>query len=1776
MDYILLTQMEEIAQRLSLILSKVKFALQKSEDKERDTEEDAIDLVTAKGRQAENKRRHAMLEKISLFVEKSVEIQKELEKVLEWLSDWGDVSSDLEPEDTGVKYENMSQWLQDQEAEIRHCLDSTRQYIYKLLDLCSILTGAIPPTGNMRNAGPDDIREGFWKFWREDGLSAQIAAKLKDLNPMSPQEMLHDEVAATHETEELLGILQELASTPVCNKAQCGLLWYVIKMIGNLSKALSQRYKQYQELKSEVKQLEARDHQQKEKNTDLSIKLQALQDKKTELEGQVKDAAKEYRFSLTQGEQQTMELQKLRTDAPEKELKVSHVDYGLGTQKVQTGVPSVQQKAVDATGRTSISDKQETAPIVPVGPKEKTNTGPRADDKESNSTVSPRDDRGSQKEAESKHQTPPKVPSVIVEEQPTAVSDAYKEAHGIPPPKKATEKTVAKGGDLKTVLKNDQRPPEIKSSPQKSPGKPEIIRNPSDVDISSGSPTDSLQSPKIINRPPETETTSKAHEAGSGPQTHIKTPKEAASRPLVAEHDLKTMDAVVAARTVEPVSAKGPDSTPAGGNDFETVDADAEPHPVLPVSVKGQGNTPVGETDFKPVDATTGLNMALQHSQGATSRPPEVDYELKTVGEVKVPHTALPVSGKGSGSTPVGESDFKPVDATAGNNMALQHSQEGASRPPDVHYDLKIVGEVEGPSSVKGLGSAPVGESDIKPEDAGAEAHTVLPVSGKGSASPPGGKSDFKPVDASTGLKMALPFPQEAASRPLVGEHGLQTVDAVGEPQIALPVSMKAPLRQPVEETHLKTVDAGAVNVVSQLTQGTPSRPTGGEHDLKTVDSIGKSKIVSPLAGEHDLQTVGAVGEPQIALPASKKAPLRQPVEESHLKTVDAGVEKVVSQLTQGTPSRPAMGEHDLKTVDSVGKPKIVSPLAGEHDLKTVDAVGEPQIALPALKKPVEESHLKTVDAGVVKVVSQLTKGTPSRPTVGEHDLKNVDSVGKPKIVSPLAGEHDLKTVDAVGEPQIALPASKKPVEESHLKTVDAGVVKVVSQLTKGTPSRPTVGEHDLKTVDEIGKPKIVSPVSGKITSRPPVEESDLKTLDDAEGAQQILPSLEVVSSRTSETEGDSKAVLAKTIGSQDILTSSTEVTSGSQVKGIGLKTALRFVSETRGPLSPSLKVTRQSAVGVIDSKAMLGAKIEPLDAKTEPPEAAHSSSEVKEVSLVRKHSSKPVLDVRRGTRKTSVLPKVTGGVQIGKSDSKSLLADRRGSQMKKRVSKIHLDDKAGPRDAERVPEEQMYSSVEPSDLKKESISPEGLGENDTSFSISPLEEFQLAIHNFLERKVDFSEKVSDSKSLTLTVLPKDPVARRMYAITEKKIEYCLLKIQENLRREIEREKSQLSAQPVTLEGIHRTARAVQADKRLQRQAETTLLPDFTITPQATLPSLLRMQKSPLPDDGDEAQLQETEQGQLLNVRQPPSKGVSQVTETTASTKTADTFKDLQSSLEESGKHCIRKAPIPPKEKTIVQQFHSVDLSIEAEQVEDWVPAKSMPGCSDKLTRILPVESDVESFLKESYPLGQVESGKTTGPTSHKQKQMMKLKGTTVVSQRIKEPEERYWVNVKSLRLNLELLNQAEKMYGVSPQLHAQARNLILELLNTNQTRLGHLFRKYNSMYLIQSVRENVVSRLSKAKAERDGTAAKELYRVLERVDGYQRRILQRWVERQAATERWRSSALHMMVGLFNKVPCFFFYSCRQSRISTSSTLPQWCPKRRTKWSRFNFKPSEG
>ncbi|XP_078506430.1 protein FAM186A [Lissotriton helveticus] len=65
---------------------------------------------------------------------------------------------------------------------------------------------------------------------------------------------------------------------------------------------------------------------------------------------------------------------------------------------------------------------------------------------------------------------------------------------------------------------------------------------------------------------------------------------------------------------------------------------------------------------------------------------------------------------------------------------------------------------------------------------------------------------------------------------------------------------------------------------------------------------------------------------------------------------------------------------------------------------------------------------------------------------------------------------------------------------------------------------------------------------------------------------------------------------------------------------------------------------------------------------------------------------------------------------------------------------------------------------------------------------------------------------------------------------------------------------------------------------------------------------------------------------------------------------------------------------------------------------------------------------------------------------------------------------------------------------------------------------------------------ENVASRLSKAKAERDGSGAKELYRILERVDGYQRRIFQRWTEKQAATEKWRNSTLHTMVGLFDKL----------------------------------------
>ncbi|ELK36311.1 Protein FAM186A, partial [Myotis davidii] len=132
--------------------------------------------------------------------------------------------------------------------------------------------------------------------------------------------------------------------------------------------------------------------------------------------------------------------------------------------------------------------------------------------------------------------------------------------------------------------------------------------------------------------------------------------------------------------------------------------------------------------------------------------------------------------------------------------------------------------------------------------------------------------------------------------------------------------------------------------------------------------------------------------------------------------------------------------------------------------------------------------------------------------------------------------------------------------------------------------------------------------------------------------------------------------------------------------------------------------------------------------------------------------------------------------------------------------------------------------------------------------------------------------------------------------------------------------------------------------------------------------------------------------------------------------------------------------------------------------------------------------------------------------------------------------EQRYFVDVKAQRKNLVLLNQTTETSGHPSELHTTARNLIIETLHTDTVRLGYLFRKYIAYRLIQRARNNIIKRLLAIQNSGKGYETQNLYIMLNRIDGYQKKMMGVWTEKQKSLEQKRNQCLRKMMFLFSQL----------------------------------------
>uniref|UniRef100_A0A670ZTN0 Family with sequence similarity 186 member A n=1 Tax=Pseudonaja textilis TaxID=8673 RepID=A0A670ZTN0_PSETE len=129
--------------------------------------------------------------------------------------------------------------------------------------------------------------------------------------------------------------------------------------------------------------------------------------------------------------------------------------------------------------------------------------------------------------------------------------------------------------------------------------------------------------------------------------------------------------------------------------------------------------------------------------------------------------------------------------------------------------------------------------------------------------------------------------------------------------------------------------------------------------------------------------------------------------------------------------------------------------------------------------------------------------------------------------------------------------------------------------------------------------------------------------------------------------------------------------------------------------------------------------------------------------------------------------------------------------------------------------------------------------------------------------------------------------------------------------------------------------------------------------------------------------------------------------------------------------------------------------------------------------------------------------------------------------------EKRYWINVEAQRKNLKLLREASQKAGISPELYNDTKETIKQALHSNVERPKLLaIKKYVptlfSLFLIH--RHSLILQLDTAKEAKDGAKMQNLYKMVDKVDSYQKKLLDRWKVKQNVVEKQHQHCLRKMV----------------------------------------------
>ncbi|XP_070790532.1 protein FAM186A-like [Pituophis catenifer annectens] len=221
---------------------------------------------------------------------------------------------------------------------------------------------------------------------------------------------------------------------------------------------------------------------------------------------------------------------------------------------------------------------------------------------------------------------------------------------------------------------------------------------------------------------------------------------------------------------------------------------------------------------------------------------------------------------------------------------------------------------------------------------------------------------------------------------------------------------------------------------------------------------------------------------------------------------------------------------------------------------------------------------------------------------------------------------------------------------------------------------------------------------------------------------------------------------------------------------------------------------------------------------------------------------------------------------------------------------------------------------------------------------------------------------------------------------------------------------------------------------------------------------------------------------------------------------------------EQKSKVLEKQRPTPKEHKPLSPKLKVVESSVLDIFVK---PCKMPPVTKEKIISTTPQTTPSSSIaLKEDYS----ELETTWFPKMFTKIEELPTYGIT---------EKRYWINVEAQRKNLKLLREAFQRAGISPDLYNDTKETIKQALHSNVERLALLFRKYKSFYNLHEVRHSLILQLDAAREANDGAKMQNLYKMVDKVDAYQKKLLDNWKVKQNIVEKQRQHCLTKMVDLF-------------------------------------------